>query len=715
MRVLGPSFTSKRTKACLQNLTFADITSPFNLFAKKLYFLSQQQGRRKHSDCLYSSSNYLSRRTVEERDVGLFENSCNTTNCEDNVGVDNSYNNPYRRQGPLEEVWESESYLDERLNLVREREEIYSERYLGIYLDSFSEKYVESYSKHYEEEIIGHVNHVESLRQISSLNSREGEHSTSYSEVTTSYVTNPTSDVSSFHSDTHFEHRFSRSNEVDSVITRSLVTSERWSRLGQGNVPSSLGQKPNKPWQRTIGGVLDGGMRSGMVPSRVYHPRGPLAAASGALLTDDVTHVTPSLSESSSKVWRRRGLGRNKVLPGPTWSTRMLKLARIEATKVERERERVTAEETAFTALGLHAKVPSVIGGGGGDTSDFGALYRILQAQRFSERAEQIFKWAKQQPGYVADARTYSELTRIMAWGGEADVAKELLTEMWFRDLVVDPVTLFAVLAAYAKSNRYFETIQLYKESTRTWQVAEHDACFALFLWANAQVGQGERALSAVEEREQSQWALEGDPLRLQKNLALLEASGVNPGVKDVVKLVQAIFCKSNSQHYTHRIKELYQKGEKGQAGEMATFILQYWNVPYWLWREQLDYLLGRGEGERGEDSGPGMERDMEDIFLSRLFFSGEGEEIAESGKSEVEEQGSVDPWKSGTDGPNFEVKDETYEKEGDTLGFQMTTFWGQTWRPRWLSRRSTSTLSSPTFSTEVKNCNLSNANGIPG
>lgn len=82
-----------------------------------------------------------------------------------------------------------------------------------------------------------------------------------------------------------------------------------------------------------------------------------------------------------------------------------------------------------------------------------------MQTQRSGSRGGKFLEWAKQQPGTFgqsfADSRTYSELTRILAWDGEVECAEEVVREMWFRDLSVDNDTVFAVMAAYAKAGRW--------------------------------------------------------------------------------------------------------------------------------------------------------------------------------------------------------------------------------------------------------------------
>ena len=78
----------------------------------------------------------------------------------------------------------------------------------------------------------------------------------------------------------------------------------------------------------------------------------------------------------------------------------------------------------------------------------------VAQAERCSATSEKLWEWAKQQTGSQVDGRTYAELTRIVAWDGEAEAAEELLGEMWGRGLHVDSLTLFMGLAAFAKAGR---------------------------------------------------------------------------------------------------------------------------------------------------------------------------------------------------------------------------------------------------------------------
>ena len=66
-----------------------------------------------------------------------------------------------------------------------------------------------------------------------------------------------------------------------------------------------------------------------------------------------------------------------QVLPGPTWSTRRLKLARSEATKVERERERAS---DPLTHAGHHLKgLGQLAPLGGGCHLEGDVLQRALQ------------------------------------------------------------------------------------------------------------------------------------------------------------------------------------------------------------------------------------------------------------------------------------------------------------------------------------------------
>eukprot|EP00850_Spirogloea_muscicola_P000380 SM000001S04782 [mRNA] locus=s1:2182424:2183991:- [translate_table: standard] len=187
--------------------------------------------------------------------------------------------------------------------------------------------------------------------------------------------------------------------------------------------------------------------------------------------------------DALNKVWRRRGLGRNKVLPGPSWSVRRLKLDRAEAIRSERARhhggggkpsgfESGGERQPALRHRGTAGQLPLPLTPPPAAPraslaavpppsvhalliSEVKAVRRILQARREPAVATKVAQWQKQQNWGMPDGRTYAELVRILAWAGEVEHAQELLDEVHAAGADVDSDTQFLLQAAYVKAGRY--------------------------------------------------------------------------------------------------------------------------------------------------------------------------------------------------------------------------------------------------------------------
>eukprot|EP00850_Spirogloea_muscicola_P008352 SM000044S15999 [mRNA] locus=s44:394936:396458:- [translate_table: standard] len=189
--------------------------------------------------------------------------------------------------------------------------------------------------------------------------------------------------------------------------------------------------------------------------------------------------------DALNKVWRRRGLGRNKVLPGPSWSVRRLKLDRAEAVRAERARhhggggfegggERQPALRHRGTAGQLPLPLTPPLAAPRASLpvpppsahallkSEVKAVRRILQASREPAVATKVAQWQKQQDWGMPDGRTYAELVRILAWAGEVEHAQELLDEVRAAGADIDSDTQFLLQAAYVKAGRYGDLLQAY-------------------------------------------------------------------------------------------------------------------------------------------------------------------------------------------------------------------------------------------------------------
>eukprot|EP00850_Spirogloea_muscicola_P012932 SM000085S23282 [mRNA] locus=s85:385948:387502:+ [translate_table: standard] len=199
--------------------------------------------------------------------------------------------------------------------------------------------------------------------------------------------------------------------------------------------------------------------------------------------------------DALNKVWRRRGLGRNKVLPGPSWSVRRLKLDRAEAVRAERARhhggggkprgaggggfEGGSERQPALRSRGTAGQLPLPLTPPPAApraslatvpppsahallSSEVKAVRRILQASREPAVATKVAQWQKQQNWGMPDGRTYAELVRILAWAGEVEHAQELLDEVRAAGADIDSDTQFLLQAAYVKAGRYGDLLQAY-------------------------------------------------------------------------------------------------------------------------------------------------------------------------------------------------------------------------------------------------------------